>query len=132
MCSCGVCKLQQASQSDTGIDEQYLQTGVDNQNSQSIPSPPYQLPESSLVVEGAVESPVLLTSSAGLRPEDAGIYSCVVLDNNLMVQLNSSIEISVLRKLSMIGNVVFATDWLPVHSPRRRGVYGLYQDICTW
>ena len=65
---------------------------------------------SSLIVEGSIESPVLRTSPAGLLAEDAGIYSCLVLDTEFNVQLSSSIEISVLRKFCMNGNVAFATD----------------------
>ena len=88
--------------SDAGLGEDY---------SQSVIFPPYPLKGSSFTVDGFALSPVLRTSPAGLMAEDTGTYSCVVLDNNFIVRLNSSVEISVLRKLCTIENVTFAA-WL--------------------
>ena len=111
--------------SDAGLADDYSQSAI---------FPPYPLMGSSFTIDGFVLSPVLRTSPSGLMAEDAGTYSCVVLDNNFIVRLNSSVEISVLRKLCTVGNVTFAAGSFPeqhILSPRRRGIHGVHQDICT-
>ena len=57
-------------------------------------------------MEGSNSFPTLETSIAGVVGEDAGVYSCVVLDEGLQIVTFSSIAISVLRKLCMEGHAV--------------------------
>ena len=66
-------------------------------------NPPYSLLGSSLTVGGRNPAPLLQTSLAGVLAEDAGIYSCLALDEGLQIVAFSSIEISVLRELCTDG-----------------------------
>lgn len=70
---------------------------------QTAYSPPYSVVGSSLLVDATSSSPTLETSAAGVLAEDAGTYSCVVLNEGLGILTFSSIEVSVLRELSKNG-----------------------------